>query len=113
MSIALDFALLGHVTNDSELLIDHPKMERSPPYDVNFCFAAPDALENDRVKLVPFIVGDFPIPSSSHSHVHTVFDLIGSRTRCGIFCKSGALPSIVRLSFIRAFQHRGRAYWAS
>jgi RimJ/RimL family protein N-acetyltransferase len=27
----------------------------SLPYDINFCFAAPDALENDRVKLVPFI----------------------------------------------------------
>ena len=34
------------------------------PYDVNYCFAVPSVLENDRVKLVPFIVR----PSSHWSH---------------------------------------------
>ena len=26
------------------------------PYDVNYCFTVPSVLENDRIKLVPFIV---------------------------------------------------------
>jgi len=35
------------------------------PYDVNYCFAVPSVLENDRVKLVPFIVRP-----SSHGAFH-------------------------------------------
>lgn len=31
-------------------------MSDPEPYDVNYCFTVPSVLENDRVKLVPFIV---------------------------------------------------------
>jgi hypothetical protein len=26
------------------------------PFDVNYCFTVPSVIENDRIKLVPFIV---------------------------------------------------------
>ncbi|KAF8891792.1 acyl-CoA N-acyltransferase [Infundibulicybe gibba] len=32
-----------------------PRRDYAHPYDFNFCFPVPDVLENDRVKLVPFI----------------------------------------------------------
>ena len=38
------------------ILLSHSIMSTAEPYDLNFCFPAPDVLENDRVKLVPFIV---------------------------------------------------------